>query len=174
MSKIDVRVSGDLYFLVDVTNPTNPQFSSVFVRNNIEPIQLQLLRDIDWSFKLSKKEKIHKLYKYFTNENKHPIYHKYDIINKYKKNNQQFTIIGEYIIDDKNPCFHKLQNIITMIKDEHKNNHQESINEFLSREVVNINIHYLNKLIKIEYRADIYRDQFNIETLLSLPKIKIY
>ena len=97
------------YFLVNVTDPHNFLFSSVFQYQyqSDNSINLQMLRDVDWSFELEKHKNLryHHLYKYTHHKPQNAIRLKSEIISNFKQISDRFEYIAEFVIDPQSPKF---------------------------------------------------------------------
>jgi len=169
-------ISGDLYFLADLTDNNNPLFSSLFHRigdltdeNNIE---LQMLRDLDWSFKLPSKTVKHVLYKYTSGGYKTMTQHKCDIFSQFSNGEREkFTVIAEFFIDPNSSAFDNLRSKLDEIKRD--NPATRSIPNSVHHELINLESSLNQHQSTITYDAHVYTEGSNVSTLICLPNVSI-
>lgn len=168
----------EFYFLVDITDPVNPLFGSLFFRceednKESKEIKLQMIRDTDWSFELPDKPLKHHLYKYIPPTSKSRYEHKYDIKRQFKENHMDhFEFIGEFIVDPTFSQFNEFNKKYLELKETMTNSLQHGTHE-LYHEYIVLNGTSLQFTLKLTYHVSIYLDQYRINTMICLPTVII-
>ena len=177
MSKKNIyNRSGKFYFLVDCTDISNPLFSSVFhtvgqTKSNGEH-HLQMLRDMDWSFRLPKTTLTHCLYEYTTNEVKSSWEHKCNIVNKFVNGNMDpFKLICQFTVDRDSTEFHNFTEKMQAISIENVKEQHHAIPMY--QESIELHSESSEYDVKLTYDAIIYTEGSEILTMIALPNLII-